>query len=83
MSSNEPKVALNDAAKELDLAQETVRLKLHLLSMDARRAWQGLEGRFLKLKDEIEERGERTVADSAVAARDLAHSIRKFVEKNL
>ena len=46
MSKNESQKALEDAKGELAAARETARLKLHLLSLDARRAWDELEGKF-------------------------------------
>src|SRR6185436_5551440 len=41
--SEESKKAMNEAVEELEAAREAARLKLHLFSMDARRALEGLE----------------------------------------
>ncbi len=81
MSKNESMKALNDAVQELETARETARVKLHLLSMDARNTWDGMEAKFLELKQNVENQGEKVAEASASAARDLARSIRKLVDQ--
>lgn len=83
MLTKESQKALTDAKAELDAAREAARLKLHLLSMDARRAWDELEGKIEEVHQNLEERSEKATEASASAARDLARSIRKFVEKHV
>jgi hypothetical protein len=83
MSKNEPLNTLEDARDELGAARELARLKLHLLSMDARRTWDELEGKFQSLQEDLGKQGEELGQTSATAARDLARSIRKFVEKHI
>jgi hypothetical protein len=83
MLKKESQDALKDAKEELEAAREVARLKLHLLSMDARRTWDELEGKIQELQGKLGERGEKATEVSAVAARDLARSIRKFVEKHV
>jgi hypothetical protein len=83
MSKNESLTALDEAKQELEAAHEVARLKLHLLSMDARHAWDDLEGKFQALQDDIGKRSEELGQASAEAARDLAGSIRKFLEKHI
>jgi len=72
--------ALKEAADELGAARDAARLKLHLLSMDARKTWDELESRVQAVQQELSGEGEKVAAASATAARDLARSIRKFVE---
>ena len=81
MSKNESTKALDDAKQELEAAREAARLKVHLLSMDARRTWDDLEKKFHAVQKDLGERGEKVGEASATAARELARSIRKFVEK--
>ena len=83
MSKNESQKALEDAKGELAAARETARLKLHLLSLDARRAWDELEGKFQSFQEDLGKASEEVTETSATAARDLARSIRKFVEKHI
>jgi hypothetical protein len=83
MSKKESTKTLTEAVEELDAAREAARLKVHLLSMDARRTWDELEGSFSSLKKDLARESEKAAEASAVAARDLARSIRKFVESHL
>jgi vacuolar-type H+-ATPase subunit H len=83
MSKNESLKALEDAKQELEAAREVARLKLHLFSMDARRTWDDLEGKFQAFQEDLGKRGEEVGQASAETARDLARSIRTFVEKHI
>ena len=83
MSKNESQKTLDDAKDELEAAREMAKLKLHLLSMDARRTWDELEGKFQSFQKDLEKTSEEVGQSSAIAARDLARSIRKFVEKHI
>ncbi len=83
MATKEPSKALSEAVDELDAAREAARVKMHLFSMDARHAWDEIEGSFLSLKRDLAQQGEKAAETSATTARDLARSIRKFVEKHL
>jgi hypothetical protein len=51
--------------------------------MDARRTWDELNGRVESLQKDLGKHGEEVGQASAAAARDLARSLRKFVEKHL
>ena len=83
MATKESTKVLTEAVGELDAAREAAKLKMHLLSMDARNTWDELEGNFLSLKQTLAQQGEKATESSAAAARDLARSLRKFVEKHL
>ncbi|HVU04332.1 MAG TPA: hypothetical protein VHE30_21385 [Polyangiaceae bacterium] len=83
MSTKESQKALKEAIEELSAARETAKLKAHLFSLDAKRAWEDLEREFTDLRQKIEAQGEQVVETSAASARDLARSIRKLVEKQL
>jgi hypothetical protein len=81
--SKESKRALNEAVEELEAAREAARLRLHLFSMDARRAIEGLEDKAKEFHALLVEEKERTSESSAEMARDLARAIRKFAEKHV
>jgi hypothetical protein len=83
MDTRESSKALSQAVSELDATREAAKLKVHLLSMDARRTWDEVEGSFLSLKKSLAQQGEKAAESSATAARDLARSLRKFVEEHL
>jgi hypothetical protein len=82
MSKQDSNKALHEAVEELDAAREVVRLRLHLLSMDARRGWDGLEEKVKELQHDLVQSGEKVGEASAIAARELARSVRKFVERH-
>lgn len=75
--------ALNEAVRELDATREAVRLKLNLLSLDAKDAWKEIETQLQATQNALAGRSEHAAETSARAARDLARSIRKFVQKHL
>jgi hypothetical protein len=83
MATKESSKALSQAVDELDAARDAAKLKLHLLSMDARRTWDEVEGSFASLKKSLAQQGEKAAESSAVAARDLARSLRKLLEEHL
>lgn len=82
-TTRETSEALKEAVEELDAARETARLKLHLLSLDAKRAWSEVEAQFRETQKALGEQGEHAAEMSAKAARDLARSIRKFLEDHV
>jgi hypothetical protein len=81
--TRETSEALKETVEELNAARETVRLKLHLLSLDAKEAWKEVEARFQETENALGGRGEQAAELAASAARDLARSIRKFLEKHV
>lgn len=75
--------ALKEAVAELKAARETVRLKLNLFSLDAKEAWKEVETKFQETETALGERSEQAMEDAAHAARDLARSVRKFLERHV
>jgi len=80
--TNEANKALKEAVEELNAAREAVRLKLHLLSLDAKEAWNEVETRLQETESALGGQSERAAEVAASAASDLARSIRKFAEKH-
>jgi hypothetical protein len=75
--------ALKETVEELRAARETARLKLHLLSLDAKEAWKEVEARFQETETALSERSDHAAEAAARAARDLARFVRKFLEKHI
>src|SRR5687768_5751005 len=68
-----------DVWNELAAARDEVRVRLHLLSLEARERWQELETKIETLEHGVSERGEK-IGDAAVTkARDLTQLIKNFV----
>ncbi len=82
-TTRETSEALKEAVEELDAAREAARLKLHLLSLDAKKAWTDVEARFRETQKALGGQGEHAAEVSAKAVRDLARSIRKFLEEHV
>jgi transcription elongation GreA/GreB family factor len=80
--SPETNDALKEAVEELNAARETVRLKLNLISLDAKEAWREIETRLHETQNALNGKSEHAAEVSAKSARNLARSIRKFVEKH-
>lgn len=72
--------SLKEALSELAAARDQARVKLHLLSMDAQAKWRELESKVEALQKTAAHDAERMADESAAKARELAHSVRKFVE---
>ena len=75
--------ALKETVEELRAARETARLKLHLLSLDAKEAWKQVETRFAETESALGEQSDHAAEVAARAARDLARFVRKFMEKHI
>ena len=54
---------LKETVEELNAARETVRLKLHLLSLDAKEAWKEVEARSQETENALGGRGEQACED--------------------
>lgn len=75
--------SLKEALVDLTAARDQARLKLHLWSMDAQVKWKELETKVQSFQQAAETEAERITDDSAAKARDLARTVRKFVEQHL
>jgi hypothetical protein len=81
--SQETNKALNEAVEELNAAREAIRLKAHLFSLDAKESWKEIETQLQETQTALSDRSEHAAEVAATAARDLARSVRKFVQKHL
>lgn len=75
--------SLKEALVDLEAARDQARLKLHLWSMDAQTKWKQLESKVQSFQQSAETEAERITDESAAKARELARTVRKFVEQHL
>lgn len=75
--------SLKEALVDLEAARDQARLKLHLWSMDAQMKWKELESKVQSFQHSAESEAERITDESAAKARELARTVRKFVEQHL
>jgi CBS domain-containing protein len=75
--------SLNEALEDLKAARDEARLQLHLLSMEARQRWHELEAKLEALDAEAVDRGEKAARNVVSKARELAGSVRAFIEQNV
>src|SRR5690606_23607291 len=76
ISSTPKKKELIDA---LTTARDSVRVQLHLLSLEARERWQELESKLEALQAKLEREGERVSETATRKVRDLTRSVSQFV----
>ena len=81
--SNKANHSLTKAVEELTRARDEVKVGLHLLSMDAKEKWKGLESRLLEIDDELRAKGEAMGDTSAEKVHEVAKTVREFIEKNV
>jgi CBS domain-containing protein len=74
--------AVKELLEALGVARGRARVQAHLLSLDAKKRWQGLETTLLELENKLEQNGEKIVAtvtanvrEVTQAARDLMHEL--------
>lgn len=77
------KQSLDNAIDELTRARDEVRVGLHLLSMEAKERWNGLESKLREIDDDLRVKGEAASETSAEKVHEVAKSVREFVEKNV
>jgi hypothetical protein len=80
MAQKSASTSLKEALTDLVAARDEARIKLHLLSMDAQSKWRDLESKVDALQKTAAEDVERMADESAAKARELARSVRTFVE---
>lgn len=66
---------------ELQTTRDEVRVKLHLLGMDAKDQWDQLENKFQNLEKKLEE-GD-VAAEAVEKARELGRSAKDFVQRHV
>lgn len=81
--SNKAKLSFDKAIDELTRARDEVKVGLHLLSMEAKEKWSGLESRLREIDDDLRVRGEAASEVSAEKVHEVAKTVREFVEKNV
>jgi CBS domain-containing protein len=74
--------AVKELLDALAVARGRARVQAHLLSLDAKKRWQGLESTLLELESKLEHNGEKIAAavtanvrEVTQAARDLMHEL--------
>ena len=67
-----------DLLSELSAARAEAKLRLHLLSMDARERWEDLETKLDALERKIQESGERTTEAAVSGVRGLTQAVGAF-----
>lgn len=72
----------SEALKELSSARDEARLRLHLLTMDARDRWSELEQRLDSFEQGLAGSGEHATEAALSTARHLAQSVRDFIKRN-
>jgi hypothetical protein len=83
MSMNDPMKTLNSAVSELDGARNAARVKLELLTIQARRALGEFETKAQVFRQKAIKQAEKATETSANVALEYARSLRKFVEKKV
>ena len=81
--SNTAKVSLEKALSEITRARDEVRVSVHLLSMEAKEKWNGLESRLREIDDDLRARGQEAGEQSAEKVHEVAKTVREFVDKNV
>ena len=72
----------SEALKELSSARDEARLRLHLLTMEARGRWAELEQRLDSFEQDLVGSGEHATEVTLSKARHLAQSVRAFFKRN-
>jgi hypothetical protein len=80
--SEKAKQSLEQALGELERARDEIKVRLHLLSREAKNQWDGLEARLRDLDSELRTKTEAASESSAEKVREVAKTVREFVEKN-
>lgn len=83
MSENASKDSVRNVLNDFESIRDEARLKLHLLSMDARDSLKDLEGKADDLQRDLENNADQLGAAAASKAKVLAQQARSFVESHL
>jgi hypothetical protein len=67
----------------LTAAREQVRLKLHLLSGDARKKWDELDAKIIALEGQVGAQAEELADKTATLAMQLSDSVKEFVDSHV
>jgi hypothetical protein len=76
-------IDLSQPLEFLSSTREQMRLKLHLLDLDARQKWDELQGKILSLENKIGQEAESISEATASAAIDLTGSVKQFVDSHV
>ena len=71
--------SLKGALEELAQARDEVKLKMHLLSLEARQRWGEIEGKLSEFEQTLEHKGTQAAEATASKARSLAESARELL----
>ena len=79
--------AYTEALRELRIARDNLRLKAHLLSMDARDQWEAIEAKIRSKLDllgrGVELNGAHRLEASAREVRELKDAVAEFARRHL
>ena len=81
--SEKAKHSLEQAVGELERARDEIKVRLHLLSREAKDQWNDLETRLRDLDGELRAKTESASESTAEKVREVAKTVREFVEKNV
>jgi hypothetical protein len=74
---------LEQALDSLTRTRDTVRLELHLLSMDARTKWDALESRILAVEGKVGAQAEIASDATVSVATELSDAVKEFVDAHV
>lgn len=71
-----------DMIDALTTARDNARVRLHLLSLEARERWQDLESSLDALQSKVEREGERVSEGASKKVRELTRAVSQFLGEN-
>lgn len=83
MQTNPEEGTLKELREELESLRSSVKTKLHLASLDARKEWVELEAKTKELQKELKQHGRTTRRALLADATALVRRLRSFVEQKL
>lgn len=72
----------SEILNDLSTLRDEARVQLHLLSMDARKHWDGLEKQLGVLEQKLTSEAESLSDSTVTAARTLQTSVKKFFQEH-
>jgi len=75
--------AKKDALRELTLVRDEAKVRLHLLSLDAKQRWDELETAILALEHRANQEGERATDVLADKIRELGHQLGELITSHM
>jgi CBS domain-containing protein len=80
MSAHDSKShSIQQLIQALQTARDTARMRLHLLSLDAKERFREIEGKVQELEQRLQTGGEKAAAGASAAVDELTHAVVEFV----